>query len=57
MPKFFNLSFSELLEAKHPDMWILFERGDVDEKAVMENFFLDKRDFDHAAFIAMMVSF
>lgn len=55
VPKFFDLSFSELLKVKHPDKWILFEKGEVDESDLMQNFFLDQRSFDHAAFVDMMV--
>jgi len=54
VPKFFDLSFAELLRVKHPEMWILFEKGEVEEAAVMQNFFLDNRSFDHKAFVDMM---
>jgi len=54
VPKFFDLSFKELLQVKHPSMWILFEKGEVGETDVMRNFFLDGRAFDHQAFVNMM---
>lgn len=55
IPKFFNLSFRELLEVKHPEMWVLFEKGEVEERSLLENFFSDGRLFDHNAFVSMMV--
>ena len=55
VPEFFDLSFSELLEAKHPEMWLLFERGQVDEASFLQNFFADGRPFDHLGFVNMMV--
>lgn len=31
MPRFFGMSFQELLAAKHPDAWVRFERGVIDQ--------------------------
>eukprot|EP00210_Caulerpa_lentillifera_P002648 g2530.t1 len=54
VPQFFDLSLQELFEVKHPDMWILFEKGEIEEKSLLDNFFLDRRSFDHNAFVNMM---
>lgn len=43
MPDFFDMGFDELLEAKDPDAWFEFERGEIDESTLAERFF-DARD-------------
>jgi HAD superfamily hydrolase (TIGR01509 family) len=43
MPDYFEMSFEELLEAKDPDAWFEFERGEIDETTLAERFF-DERD-------------
>ena len=50
MPAFFGLSLKELLDVKHPRAWVDFEHGHIDEAECMGSFFLDKREFDVAAF-------
>lgn len=46
MPRFFGMTFQELLAAKHPTAWLDFERGLIDEAAFLETFFADGRAFD-----------
>lgn len=52
MPKFFGLTFEELLRHKHPTAWVEFEHGEIDEAACMAKFFRDARPFDVSAFKA-----
>ena len=54
MPLHFGLTFEELLQAKHPDMWVRFERGDISEEYFLEHFFKDKRHVDRAAMVDML---
>lgn len=56
MPKFFDLSFKELLEAKHPTAWVEFERDLINEQQLFAKFFKDGRSFDGKALVQMMVS-
>jgi len=56
MPKFFGLSFEELLAAKHPSAWVEFERGELSEKAFLDVFFADGRDFDQKGFVSAVRS-
>jgi len=51
MPKFFGLTFKELLAAKHPTAWIEFEHGRMDAGTFLDQFFADGRDFDRVAFM------
>jgi FMN hydrolase / 5-amino-6-(5-phospho-D-ribitylamino)uracil phosphatase len=46
MPQFFGMSFKELLSAKHPTAWPSFERGQISESELFENFFIDRRPVD-----------
>jgi FMN hydrolase / 5-amino-6-(5-phospho-D-ribitylamino)uracil phosphatase len=55
MPKHFNMSFKDLLAAKHPSTWIRFEKGEITETHVADNFFKDRREVDLDALKAMMV--
>jgi HAD superfamily hydrolase (TIGR01509 family) len=50
IPAFFGLSASELLAAKDPAVWPLFETGQIDEAEYLARYFRDQRSFDHAAF-------
>lgn len=43
VPRFFEMSFEELLAAKHPTAWSRFESGEIDERAMLEGFFRDGR--------------
>ena len=51
MPAFFGMSLPELLAAKHPDAWVRFEHGEIDEPTFLERFFADGRAYDHEAFV------
>lgn len=54
MPAFFGMTLRELLEVKHPDAWVRFEHGEIDEREMLESFFADGRAFDHQAFEQMV---
>lgn len=56
MPAYFNLSFKELLAAKHPTAWIEFERGLISEADFLDKFFADGRAFDGPGLVQHMVS-
>lgn len=51
MPKFFGMSFDELVAAKHPSAWLEFERGDLSETDFLDRFFADGRKFDQEGFV------
>lgn len=55
MPGFFGMTMNELLAAKHPDSWLLFERGFIDEDQLLDEFFLDGRDFNKRGLVDYMV--
>lgn len=44
----------QLLEQKHPDMWIQFESNLISEEYFFENFFRDKRPIDQKEFVDML---
>ena len=52
MPAWFGMTLRELLEAKEPEAWPEFERGEIDEATFLRRFFADGRAYDHAAFVA-----
>lgn len=54
IPAFFGMSLPELLAQKHPDAWVRFEHGELDEDELIASFFADRRTFDGAAFIDML---
>ncbi|KAG2424013.1 hypothetical protein HXX76_014838 [Chlamydomonas incerta] len=56
MPVFFNMSFKELLAAKHPTAWVEFECGEISEEQLLAKFFADGRTVDGEALKQMMVS-
>lgn len=56
MPAFFGVPFDAMLRAKHPRAWIEFEVGERTEKEFLDDFFLDRRRFDHSAFVAVVAS-
>lgn len=56
MPAFFGMSLRELLDQKHPDAWVRFEHGEIDESEMLRSFFADGRAYDHDAFVAMVRS-
>lgn len=51
MPRFFGMSLEELIEAKHPDLWVRFERGEIDNDEFLRGFFADGRDYDRQGFV------
>ncbi|XP_078150833.1 haloacid dehalogenase-like hydrolase (HAD) superfamily protein [Carex rostrata] len=46
IPAFFQMSMKELLETKHPNAWVEFEEGRIDENELAKKFFKDGRSFD-----------
>lgn len=52
IPGFFEMELATLFEVKHPDAWVRFERGELDEAAFLRSFFADGRAYDEAAFVA-----
>lgn len=50
VPAFFGMSLAELYEAKNPDAFYRFERGEIDEHAYASSFFRDGRTVDLAGF-------
>ena len=46
IPRFFGLPLEELRKVRHPDAWIEFERGHIDEAEYARRFFLDGRVLD-----------
>ncbi len=51
MPRFFGMTLDELIAAKHPDLWLRFERGEIENDEFLRGFFADGRDYDQAGFI------
>ena len=51
MPEFFGMSFDSMLAAKHPSAWVEFELGRRTEHEFLNDFFSDRRDFDHRGFV------
>lgn len=56
MPRFFNMTFKELLAAKHPTAWVEFENDVITEDELLAKFFADGRQFDGQALVQHMVS-
>lgn len=56
IPQFFGLSLDELFEQKHPNSWLEFEHGRIDEEAYLSQMFADGRAFDHEAFRAHLAA-
>lgn len=46
VPAFFEMTLQELIECKHPDNWVRFELGQIDDAAMLKGFFADGRAFD-----------
>lgn len=46
VPRFFGMPLEELRRVRHPDAWIQFERGLIDEHEYARKFFLDGRVLD-----------
>lgn len=55
MPRFFSLSFHELLAAKHPTAWVEFEKAQITEQQLFDKFFQDGRAFDGTALVQHMI--
>ena len=55
MPAFFGMELGALLEVKHPDAWVRFEHGEIDEPTFLARFFADGRGYDHAGFVEHVV--
>src|SRR5262245_33657657 len=51
IPGFFGLSLAEFQALKHPTSWVEFELGELSESTFLEGLFLDRRAFDHEAFV------
>lgn len=56
MPAFFGMTLPELIAQKHPDAWVRFEHGELDEDGLFASFFVDGRSFDRDAFLDMLRS-
>ena len=56
MPKFFGMSFQQLMKEKHPTAWIEFETGSIDETELFRKFFTTGTQFDGHALRKCMVS-
>lgn len=56
MPRFFNITFHDLLAAKHPTAWVEFENGSITEDELLAKFFKDGRSFDGPGLVQHMVS-
>lgn len=52
MPSFFGMTLREMMDAKRPEAWAQFERGELSEAEFLSRFFADGRAFDHAGFCA-----
>uniref|UniRef100_A0A6U1GNL7 Uncharacterized protein n=1 Tax=Tetraselmis chuii TaxID=63592 RepID=A0A6U1GNL7_9CHLO len=46
MPAHFNMTFKELLAAKHPSAWLEFEKGRISQDEFELSFFADGRSYD-----------
>jgi FMN phosphatase YigB (HAD superfamily) len=54
MPKFFGMTFDELMKSKSPTAWPAFERGEIDQDELFKQFFNDRRSFDGQALVKAM---
>eukprot|EP00195_Chlamydomonas_chlamydogama_P009862 CAMPEP_0202903740 /NCGR_PEP_ID=MMETSP1392-20130828/26080_1 /ASSEMBLY_ACC=CAM_ASM_000868 /TAXON_ID=225041 /ORGANISM="Chlamydomonas chlamydogama, Strain SAG 11-48b" /LENGTH=189 /DNA_ID=CAMNT_0049591061 /DNA_START=136 /DNA_END=705 /DNA_ORIENTATION=- len=55
MPKFFGMTFQELMKAKHPTAWVEFETNLITEGELFQKFFHDSRTFDGEGLRSMMI--
>ncbi len=55
VPRFFGMPLEELRRVRHPDAWVDFERGLIDEEQYAQRFFLDGRRLDVEGLKAAMV--
>ncbi|XP_038889795.1 flavin mononucleotide hydrolase 1, chloroplatic [Benincasa hispida] len=56
VPAFFRMPMEELLELKHPTVWIEFEKGLIDEAELEKRFFKDERPIDFEGLKNCMIS-
>jgi FMN phosphatase YigB (HAD superfamily) len=49
LPKHFEMTLEQLLEAKHPTAWVEFETGVITEDEYVQKFFRDERGVDKDA--------
>ncbi|CAK9325901.1 unnamed protein product [Citrullus colocynthis] len=56
VPAFFRMPMEELLELKHPTVWIEFEKGLIDEAELEKRFFKDERAIDFQGLKNCMIS-
>jgi FMN phosphatase YigB (HAD superfamily) len=54
VPAFFGMSLEALLRDKHPQSWIDFEHGRIDEPTYLQRFFADGREVDGPGLLATM---
>ncbi len=54
IPEYFGLTQTELVTQKHPTAWSRFETGEIDEGEYLRDYFDDRRDFDHKAFLSVV---
>ena len=54
MPKFFNMSFKQLLDSKHPSTWVEFETAQITEDECFSKFFKEGTSFDGPALVSTM---
>ena len=55
MPEFFGMKLPELLKLKDPTAWPDFERGEISEEELYQNFFKDRRPVNGPALLHQMV--
>ena len=55
MPRYFGLTFKELMASKHPTAWVEFEKGLIDEAELFSKFFSDGRKFDGDGLVQHMI--
>lgn len=56
MPKFFGMTFEDLLRQKHPTAWVEFEKGLITEEELAAKFFADGRQINYPALQSTMAS-
>ncbi len=54
VPRFFGMTFDQLIREKHPTAWIDFELGAIDEATFLPRFFRDERPYDHLGLMETM---
>ncbi|GAX82437.1 hypothetical protein CEUSTIGMA_g9865.t1 [Chlamydomonas eustigma] len=54
MPKFFGMTFDDLMKCKSPTAWPAFERGEINQDELFRQFFNDRRNFDGPELVKTM---